>query len=67
MIYGDGQWLIWNICIPGSADSEVSEEQKKEKIAELKKKQKELQDKLTQKLEDLKRICMDEAVSMSGF
>uniref|UniRef100_UPI003AAF322E FERM domain-containing protein 4B isoform X2 n=1 Tax=Centroberyx gerrardi TaxID=166262 RepID=UPI003AAF322E len=45
----------------GSADSEVSEEQKKEKIAELKKKEKELQDTLTQKLEELKKICMREA------
>ncbi|MEQ2187861.1 hypothetical protein GOODEAATRI_009029 [Goodea atripinnis] len=45
----------------GSADSEVSEEQKKEKIAELKKKEKDLQDALTQKLEELKKICMREA------
>uniref|UniRef100_A0A8D3BP29 FERM domain containing 4B n=1 Tax=Scophthalmus maximus TaxID=52904 RepID=A0A8D3BP29_SCOMX len=45
----------------GSADSEVSEEQKKEKIAELKKKEKGLQDMLTQKLEELKKICMREA------
>ncbi|XP_040889696.1 FERM domain-containing protein 4B isoform X2 [Toxotes jaculatrix] len=45
----------------GSADSEVNEEQKKEKIAELKKKEKELQDTLTQKLEELKKICMREA------
>uniref|UniRef100_A0AAQ6A2V7 FERM domain-containing protein n=1 Tax=Amphiprion ocellaris TaxID=80972 RepID=A0AAQ6A2V7_AMPOC len=45
----------------GSADSEVSEEQKKEKISELKKKEKDLQDTLTQKLEELKKICMREA------
>uniref|UniRef100_A0A1A8HA44 FERM domain containing 4B n=1 Tax=Nothobranchius korthausae TaxID=1143690 RepID=A0A1A8HA44_9TELE len=45
----------------GSADSEVTEEQKKEKIAELKKKEKDLQDKLTQKLEELKKICLREA------
>ncbi|XP_019122851.1 FERM domain-containing protein 4B isoform X1 [Larimichthys crocea] len=45
----------------GSADSEVSEEQKKEKVAELKKKEKELQDTLTKKLEELKKICMREA------
>ncbi|XP_019942592.1 FERM domain-containing protein 4B isoform X4 [Paralichthys olivaceus] len=45
----------------GSADSEVSEEQKKEKIAELKKKEKDLQDKLTKKVEELKKICMREA------
>lgn len=49
---------------PGSADSEVSDEQKKEKIAELKKKEKDLQDILTQKLEELKKICMREAVSI---
>ncbi|XP_070758129.1 FERM domain-containing protein 4B isoform X4 [Enoplosus armatus] len=45
----------------GSADSEVSEEQKKEKVAELKKKEKGLQDTLTKKLEELKKICMREA------
>ncbi|CAG5984220.1 unnamed protein product [Menidia menidia] len=45
----------------GSADSEGSEEQKKEKIAELKKKEKDLQDTLAQKLEELKKICMREA------
>ncbi|XP_056129236.1 FERM domain-containing protein 4B [Lampris incognitus] len=45
----------------GSADSEVSEEQKKEKIAELKKKEKDLQDTLTKKLNELKKICMREA------
>lgn len=49
--------------IPGSADSEVSEEQKKEKVAELKKKEKDLQDKLAKKLEELKKICLREAVS----
>ncbi|XP_045561069.1 FERM domain-containing protein 4B isoform X5 [Salmo salar] len=45
----------------GSADSEVSEEQKKEKIADLKKKRKDLQDTLSQKLEELKKICLREA------
>ncbi|XP_068450005.1 FERM domain-containing protein 4B isoform X3 [Clinocottus analis] len=45
----------------GSADSEVSEEQKKEKVAELKKKEKHLQDTLAQKIEELKKICMREA------
>ncbi|CAF96928.1 unnamed protein product [Tetraodon nigroviridis] len=45
----------------GSADSEVSEEQKKEKVAELKKKEKDLQDKLAKKLEELKKICLREA------
>ncbi|XP_064824941.1 FERM domain-containing protein 4B-like isoform X1 [Oncorhynchus masou masou] len=44
----------------GSADSEVSEEQKK-KVADLKKKQQDLQDFLTQKLEELKKICLREA------
>ncbi|KAI3370440.1 hypothetical protein L3Q82_025203 [Scortum barcoo] len=45
----------------GSADSEVSEEQRKEKVAELKNKEKILQDTLTQKLDELKKICMREA------
>uniref|UniRef100_A0A8B9H2E3 FERM domain containing 4Ba n=1 Tax=Astyanax mexicanus TaxID=7994 RepID=A0A8B9H2E3_ASTMX len=45
----------------GSADSEVSEELKKEKISELKKKEKNLQDLLTQKLNELKKICLREA------
>ncbi|KAI4878233.1 hypothetical protein NFI96_016272 [Prochilodus magdalenae] len=45
----------------GSADSEVSEELKKEKIAELKKKENSLQDLLTQKLNELKKICLREA------
>lgn len=49
--------------ITGSADSEMSEEQKKEKVAELKKKEKDLQDKLAKKLEELKKICLREAVS----
>lgn len=55
-------YFIVHIFIPGSADSEVSEEQKKEKVAELKKKEKGLQDTLAQKLEELKKICMREAV-----
>ncbi|XP_041743748.2 FERM domain-containing protein 4B isoform X1 [Coregonus clupeaformis] len=45
----------------GSGDSEVSEELKKEKIADLKKKEKDLQDTLTPKLEELKKICLREA------
>lgn len=48
---------------PGSAESEVSEELKKEKIMKLKKKEKALQDLLTQKLNELKTICVREAVS----
>lgn len=47
---------------PGSQDSEVSEEQKKEKILELKKKEQLLQEKLLQKVEELKKICLREAV-----
>ncbi|XP_070967669.1 FERM domain-containing protein 4B-like isoform X2 [Oncorhynchus clarkii lewisi] len=46
----------------GSGDSDVSEELiKKEKIADLKNKEKDLQDSLTQKLEELKKICLREA------
>ncbi|KAM3914584.1 FERM domain-containing protein 4B isoform 1-T1 [Leptodactylus fuscus] len=45
----------------GSIDSEVSEEQKAEKIQELKKKEKDLQDVLLKKIEELKKICMREA------
>ncbi|XP_061639483.1 FERM domain-containing protein 4B-like isoform X1 [Phyllopteryx taeniolatus] len=45
----------------GSADSDVAEEQKKEKITELKTKENKLQGILTQKLEELKKICMREA------
>ncbi|KAL8212729.1 UNVERIFIED_CONTAM: FERM domain-containing protein 4B [Gekko kuhli] len=45
----------------GSQDSEVSEEQKKEKISELKKKEQLLQEKLLQKVEELKKICLREA------
>uniref|UniRef100_A0A3P9MQJ8 Cytohesin Ubiquitin Protein Inducing domain-containing protein n=1 Tax=Oryzias latipes TaxID=8090 RepID=A0A3P9MQJ8_ORYLA len=45
----------------GSADSEVSDKKRKEKIAELKKKGKDLQQMLNQKIEELKRICLREA------
>lgn len=48
-----------------SADNEVNEEQKKEKIEELKNKQKKLEDLLAQKLDELKKVCLREAVS--GF
>lgn len=48
---------------PGSQDSEGMEEQKREKILELKKKEKLLQEKLLQKVEELKKICLREAVS----
>lgn len=58
--------IVYHVSlIPGSADSEVSEEQKKEKVAELKKKEKDLQDKLAKKLEELKKICLREAVSFT--
>lgn len=52
---------------PGSQDSEVSEEQKREKILELKKKEKLLQEKLLKKVEELKKICLREAVSLFCF
>nr|XP_014343458.1 PREDICTED: FERM domain-containing protein 4B [Latimeria chalumnae] len=45
----------------GSQDSEVSEEQRKEKIIALRKKEKALQETLAQKLEELKKICLREA------
>lgn len=42
----------------------MNEEQRKEKVAELRRKEKDLQDTLAQKLEELKKICMREAVSI---
>eukprot|EP00066_Takifugu_rubripes_P001971 XP_003963544.2 PREDICTED: FERM domain-containing protein 4B-like [Takifugu rubripes] len=45
----------------GSADSEMSEEQKKEKLSELRKKEQEIRDILTKKTKELKKICMREA------
>ncbi|XP_075690142.1 FERM domain-containing protein 4B-like isoform X2 [Rhinoderma darwinii] len=45
----------------GSIDSEVSEEQKAAKILELKKKEKDLQDVLLKKIDELKKICLREA------
>uniref|UniRef100_A0AAV2M6H6 FERM domain-containing protein n=1 Tax=Knipowitschia caucasica TaxID=637954 RepID=A0AAV2M6H6_KNICA len=45
----------------GSGESEVSEEQKKEKLSELKKKEKKLHDALALKLEELKKICLRES------
>ncbi|XP_049589709.1 FERM domain-containing protein 4B isoform X2 [Syngnathus scovelli] len=45
----------------GSADSDVGDEQRKEKISELKTKEKKLQDALKQKIEELKKICVREA------
>uniref|UniRef100_UPI00398EB5C1 LOW QUALITY PROTEIN: FERM domain-containing protein 4B-like n=1 Tax=Pristiophorus japonicus TaxID=55135 RepID=UPI00398EB5C1 len=45
----------------GSQDSEVSDEQKKEKLIELKQRQRALQDTLQQRMEELKKICLREA------
>ncbi|XP_035501284.1 FERM domain-containing protein 4B isoform X2 [Scophthalmus maximus] len=45
----------------GSADSEMSEEQKKEKLSELRKKEQDLQDILAKKTKELKKICLREA------
>uniref|UniRef100_A0A671MD43 FERM domain-containing protein 4B-like n=1 Tax=Sinocyclocheilus anshuiensis TaxID=1608454 RepID=A0A671MD43_9TELE len=45
----------------GSADSEMNDDQKKEKLAELRKKESEIQDTLSQKLTELKEICLREA------
>uniref|UniRef100_A0A671KY17 FERM domain-containing protein 4B-like n=1 Tax=Sinocyclocheilus anshuiensis TaxID=1608454 RepID=A0A671KY17_9TELE len=45
----------------GSADSEMNDDQKKEKLAELRKKESEIQDMLSQKLTELKEICLREA------
>lgn len=47
----------------GSADSEASEEQKREKITELRRKEQEIQDMLAKKTKELKKICLREAVS----
>lgn len=51
-----------NRVFTGSADSEMSEEQKKEKLSELRKKEQEIRDILTKKTKELKKICMREAV-----
>ncbi|XP_051961177.1 FERM domain-containing protein 4B [Xyrauchen texanus] len=45
----------------GSADSEMNDDQKKEKLAELRKKEREIQDILSIKLTELKEICLREA------
>uniref|UniRef100_A0A3Q3AB46 FERM domain containing 4Bb n=1 Tax=Kryptolebias marmoratus TaxID=37003 RepID=A0A3Q3AB46_KRYMA len=45
----------------GSADSEMSEEQKKEKLSELRRKEQEIQDILAKKTKELKKICLREA------
>ncbi|CAL8257094.1 unnamed protein product [Gadus morhua 'NCC'] len=45
----------------GSADSEASEEQKREKISELRKKEQEIQEVLAKKTKELRKICLREA------
>lgn len=40
----------------------MSEEQKKEKLSELRKKEQEIQDILAKKTKELKKICLREAV-----
>ncbi|TRY72851.1 hypothetical protein DNTS_006521 [Danionella cerebrum] len=45
----------------GSADSEMNEEQKREKLGELRKKEGEIQEILNHKLMELKEICLREA------
>ncbi|XP_031421980.1 FERM domain-containing protein 4B isoform X2 [Clupea harengus] len=45
----------------GSADSEMNDDQKKEKISDLKKKEKDIQDSLLHKMKELKKICLREA------
>ncbi|XP_077453929.1 FERM domain-containing protein 4B isoform X2 [Stigmatopora argus] len=45
----------------GSADSEMSEEQKKEKLAQLRKKEQDIHDILAKKTKELKKICLREA------
>lgn len=56
----DGEHVM--LFSSGSADSEMNDDQKKEKISELKKKEKDIQDILTQKMKELKKICLREAV-----
>ncbi|XP_030624942.1 FERM domain-containing protein 4B [Chanos chanos] len=45
----------------GSADSEMSEDQKKEKLNELRNKEKDIQSVLSQKIDELKKVCLREA------
>lgn len=54
--------ILYYIVFTGSADSEMSEEQKKEKLSELRKKEQEIQDILAKKTKELKKICLREAV-----
>lgn len=57
-------WDNQNIVFTGSADSEISEEQKKEKLSELRKKEQEIRDILSKKTKELKKICLREAVRL---
>lgn len=45
----------------------MSEEQKKEKLSELRKKEQEIQDILAKKTKELKKICLREAVRYSVY
>uniref|UniRef100_A0A1A8NEW7 FERM domain containing 4B n=1 Tax=Nothobranchius pienaari TaxID=704102 RepID=A0A1A8NEW7_9TELE len=45
----------------GSADSEMSEEQKREKLSDLRKKEQQIQEILAKKTKELKKICLREA------
>lgn len=59
-----GQFIMasnGSLISSGSQDSEASEEQKREKILELKRKEKLLQEKLLKKVEELRKICLREA------
>lgn len=66
-------WAVWEekpwdvnnhpiSVFSGSADYEMSEEQKKEKLSELRKKEQDIQDILAKKTKELKKICLREAV-----
>lgn len=57
-----GTLKVPNSTPTGSGDSEMSEEQKKEKLSELRKKEHEIQDILARKTKELKKICLREAV-----
>nr|XP_027787699.1 FERM domain-containing protein 4B isoform X1 [Marmota flaviventris] len=59
-----GQFIMasnGSLISSGSQDSEASEEQKREKILELRRKEKQLQEKLLKKVEELRKICLREA------
>lgn len=60
-------WFEVFFFFTGSADSEISEEQKKEKLSELRKKEQEIQDILAKKTKELKKICLREAVRNCSY